>query len=93
MEGGADVLFRLWEIVPITGEVLINVEVTDPIELVSERTDTLESPLDLGVTKFGDSGEGGLGCWSECLLDRGVADAWFSGGGSGGRGWESLYCL
>lgn len=54
MEGGADVLFRLCEIVPSTGELLINVVVKDPTELESERADTLESPLALGVMKFGE---------------------------------------
>jgi hypothetical protein len=59
MDGGADVLFRLCEMVPITGELLINVAVWDATELESERTDTLESPLALGVTKFDESGEDG----------------------------------
>lgn len=73
MEGGADVLLRLWEMVPITGELLINVVVKDPAELESERVDTLESPRALGVTKFGESGGDGPGCCSGGLLYRGVA--------------------
>ena len=93
MEGGADVLLLLWEIVPITGELLINVVVTDPAELESERADTVESPLALGVTKFDKSGEDGPECGSECLIGRGVIGVWFSGGGSGGSGWVSLYSL
>ena len=94
MEGGADVLPRLWEIVPITGELLINVVVRDPTELESERAETLESPLALGVTKFDKkSGEDGPDCCPELLLNLGVAGELFSAGGSGGRGWLSLYCL
>lgn len=93
MEGGADVLPRLWEIVPITGELLINVAVTDPTELESERADTVESPLALGVTKLDESGEDGPDCDSGYLANRGVTRALFSGGGSGGSGWVSLYCL
>jgi len=73
MEGGADVLLRLWEMVPITGELLINVVVKDPTELESERADTLESPLGLGVTKFDESGEDGPDCCPEFPLNRGVA--------------------
>ena len=72
-EGGADVLPRLWEMVPITGELLINVVVRDPVELEFERADTVESPLALGVTKFNESGEEGPECCSECPLNRGVA--------------------
>jgi len=86
MEGGADVLLRLWEMVPITGELLINVVVKDPTELESERADTLESPLALGVTKFDESGEDCPVCCSECLPNRGVAIVLFSVGGSGGSG-------
>jgi len=93
MEGGADVLPRLWEMVPITGELLINVVVKDPAELESERVDTLESPLALDVTTFDGSGEDGPCCCSECPPNRGVAGVLLSGAGSGGRGWESLYCL
>lgn len=92
-EAGADDLFRLWEIVPIRGELLINVVVRDPMELVSERADTFESPLALGVTKFNESGEDGPDWCSDCRPNRGVAGAGFSGAGSGGSGWESLYCL
>ena len=93
MEGGADVLVRLWEIVPIRGELLINAAAKDPAELDSERADTLESPLALGVTKLEESGEDGLDCCSACLLNRGVARVSFSAGGSGGSGWVSLYCF
>ena len=93
IEAGADVLPRLWEIVPITGELLINVVVNDPAELESERADTLESPRALGVTKFDKSGEDGPDCCSGLLPDRGVAGVLFSTGGSGGSGWVSLYCL
>ena len=93
MEGGADVLFRLCEIVPITGELLISVVVTDPAELESERADTVESPLALGVTKFDRSGEDGPDCGSESFPGRGVIGVLLSGGGSGGSGWVSLYCL
>ena len=45
--------------VPITGELLINEVVGDPTELESERADTVESPLALGVTKLDESGEDG----------------------------------
>lgn len=93
MEGGADVLLRLWEIVPITGELLISVVFKEPAELESERADTLESPLALGVMKLDESGDDGPDCCSEGLPNRGVTGVWFSGAGSGGRGWESLYCL
>lgn len=93
MEGGADVLPRLWEMVPITGELLINVVFKEPAELESERADTVESPLALGVTKSDKSGEDGPECCSELLPNRGVAGVLFSAGGSGGRGWVSLYCF
>jgi len=93
IEGGADVLPRLWEIVPITGELFISVVVTDPAELESERADTVESPLALGVTKLDKSGEDGPECGSESFPGRGVIGVLFSGGGSGGSGWVSLYCL
>lgn len=93
MEGGAEVLLRLWEIVPITGDLLISVVVRDTTELESERADTVESPLALGVTKFDESGEDGPDWCSDCRPNRGVAWVELSGPGSGGSGWESLYCL
>ncbi|TFY60755.1 hypothetical protein EVJ58_g4939 [Rhodofomes roseus] len=57
-EGGAEVLPRRWEMVPITGEVLINCGVF--VGVASERVEKVDPPRGLGVVKCepacGDAG-------------------------------------
>ena len=88
--GGADVLVRRWEIVPMAGEVLISGGLV--VGVASERAETVDPPLGRGVMKlpglFGGGGDAGS---NPPAGFRGVMASIVVGGGRGGRGGDDPY--
>ena len=82
-EGGADVLLRLWKMVPMVVDWLIKGWLFDGA--ISERVDTFELPR----ARVWNSGLWGT---ESCPLTafRGVVAESGVGEGKGGSGWESL---